>query len=126
MRKAFTMIELIFIIVIIGILAAIALPKFTTTSKDAQGVQLAHDLAICISEAGSHFMMHGTFGGVADDQNKQTPNCKRADSCFNFTEYDNNGTLVVVNDPAATSKECLEAQRIARRNVLATSHVINF
>ena len=35
MRKAFTMIELVFVIVIIGILSAIAIPKFVATRDDA-------------------------------------------------------------------------------------------
>lgn len=35
-RKAFTMIELVFVIVVIGILSAIAIPKFATTRGDAQ------------------------------------------------------------------------------------------
>ena len=35
MKKAFTMIELIFVIVVIGILAAIAVPKFAATRDDA-------------------------------------------------------------------------------------------
>ena len=34
-RKAFTMIELVFVIVIIGILSAIAVPKFAATRDDA-------------------------------------------------------------------------------------------
>ena len=34
-RKAFTMIELVFVIVVIGILAAIAVPKFAATRDDA-------------------------------------------------------------------------------------------
>lgn len=36
MKKGFTMIELIFIIVIIGILAVVALPKLTDTAQDAK------------------------------------------------------------------------------------------
>ena len=37
-RKAFTMIELIFVIVVIGILSAIAVPKFAATRDDARVV----------------------------------------------------------------------------------------
>ena len=36
MKKAFTMIELVFVIVVIGILSAIAIPKFAATRDDAE------------------------------------------------------------------------------------------
>jgi len=36
MKKAFTMLELVFVIVVIGILSAIAIPKFAATRDDAE------------------------------------------------------------------------------------------
>ncbi|SFV52216.1 Type II secretion envelope pseudopilin protein (PulG,guides folded protein to PulD in outer membrane) [hydrothermal vent metagenome] len=39
MRKAFTMIELVFVIVVIGILGMIAVPKFSATRDDAMATR---------------------------------------------------------------------------------------
>ena len=36
MKKAFTMIELIFVIVILGILAGVAIPRLAATREDAE------------------------------------------------------------------------------------------
>lgn len=45
MKKGFTMIELIFVIVILGILAAVAIPKFAATRDDAQMTKGRSDVA---------------------------------------------------------------------------------
>jgi len=39
-KRSFTLIELIFVIVIIGLLAAVAVPKFLTTKKNAETANL--------------------------------------------------------------------------------------
>ncbi|MDR1614553.1 MAG: prepilin-type N-terminal cleavage/methylation domain-containing protein [Campylobacteraceae bacterium] len=44
-RSAFTMVELIFVIVILGILASIAVPKLTATRRDAQITRYASDIS---------------------------------------------------------------------------------
>jgi len=50
MKKAFTMIELIFVIVIIGILAAIAIPKLAATRADAEVSATSHAIATAANE----------------------------------------------------------------------------
>ena len=44
-RRAFTMIELVFVIVVLGILAAIAVPKFSATRDDAEIAKGRADVA---------------------------------------------------------------------------------
>lgn len=49
MRNAFSMIELVFVIVIIGIIAAIAIPKLSVTRGDAQYVAVQSDIQTILS-----------------------------------------------------------------------------
>lgn len=44
-RRAFTMIELVFVIVVLGILAAVAIPRLAVTRDDAQIVKGRSDVA---------------------------------------------------------------------------------
>ncbi|WP_181881812.1 type II secretion system protein [Helicobacter sp. MIT 14-3879] len=44
-RNAFSMIELVFVIVILGVLAAVAVPRFVATRTDAQVATARSDLA---------------------------------------------------------------------------------
>lgn len=44
-RNAFTMVELVFVIVVLGILAAIAIPRFTATRDDAEITKGRSDVA---------------------------------------------------------------------------------
>jgi len=124
MRKAFTMIEVIFVIVIIGILAAVAIPKLTATRSDAKGIRIVYSLSTCINEAGNTYMRTSSFHHLTQDDNA-TVNCQNAKKCFTFTETDSNGSLKVEN-LQISDKICEEAQSIAARNLLAVTHTINF
>ncbi len=68
-RTGFTMIELIFVIVILGILAAVAIPKLSATRTDAKVSTYASDVATALADMGSYYTAHGKFGTVEEMTN---------------------------------------------------------
>ena len=59
MKKAFTMLELVFILVILGILAAIAIPKISASREDAKIVAYKNDISALKSSLPSFFLAQG-------------------------------------------------------------------
>ena len=61
MRKGFTMIELIFVIVILGVLASVAIPRLAATRDDAEVAKAATNLTTAISDIAAYYTAHGDF-----------------------------------------------------------------
>jgi len=58
-RRAFTIVELIFVIVILGILAVVAMPRLNATRNDAVNVNIAQNIMTGAGEIGAYAMAHG-------------------------------------------------------------------
>jgi type IV pilus assembly protein PilA len=61
MRKGFTLIELLIVVVIIGILAAIAIPKFANTKQQAYLATLKEDLRNLVTAEEAYFSDFTTY-----------------------------------------------------------------
>ena len=66
MKKGFTMIELIFVIVILGILAAVAIPKLAATRDDAEIAKTATNIQTLVADLGSYYTSQGEFASNSD------------------------------------------------------------
>ena len=95
MRKAWTMVELIFVIVIIGVLAGIAIPKFSDTKNAANIVSAKATVASVKSALSTERqlrVLRGDFGEI------------------NSLNNDGNGAFTVFNpDRAGVSRSVLES-----------------
>ena len=64
-RKGFTLIELLIVVVIIGILAAIAIPKFAATKDKAKLASVKTDLRNVETAQEAYFSDFNTYGTLA-------------------------------------------------------------
>jgi len=68
-RKAFTMVELVFVILVIGILSAIAVPKFAATRDDAlitRGKSTLASVRNALSTERQKRILRGDFTNITD------------------------------------------------------------
>ena len=77
-RKGFTLIELLIVVVIIGILAAIAIPKFASTKEKAYLASMKSDLRNLVTAQEGFFADNQVYTVIAADNLPGGPNADAA------------------------------------------------
>ena len=83
MKKGFTMIELIFVIVILGILASVAIPRLAATRTDAEIATTVANIRTLLSDLNSYYVVKGEFAEGADHKEvmpRVLEACKKVES----------------------------------------------
>ena len=89
-RKGFTLIELLIVVVIIGILAAIAIPKFATTKDKAKLASVKTDIRNYMTAQEAYFSDKAAYGDAA----------ALAGAGYNFTFSSGNAATASSGDAA--------------------------
>lgn len=92
MSRAFTMIELIFVIVILGILAAVAIPKLAATRDDANIVTTAQNIVTAASDFAAFYTSQGEFAQKIENMTNVTFPIKIGKNiCLSFADLNKTG-----------------------------------
>lgn len=90
MRRGFSLLELIFAIVVIGIIATIAIPKLTNLTSKANVSTIKNDINTIVSSVQNYYILHGKIDTISDSVNINSSTWNISDNEVIFQENNKN------------------------------------
>ncbi len=85
-KSAFTLLEMIFAIVVISVLASFAIPKFFNTTSDAKVSTLQRDITTVVTSVQSYYLINMKIDKFSDAVNLNSKNWEINDKTISYKE----------------------------------------
>ena len=125
-KKAFSLIELIFIIVVLGIIASVALPKLMDTRSDAKVSTIKQDVSTVVNSVQTYYLTNGTISKVSDAVNLNSSVWDITDTEIKFLEDGNTCVSIKINgsklDVTVDSTAGTICEKLSDSGVVTTSY----
>lgn len=122
-RFGFTMIELVFVIVILGILAAVAIPRLAATRYDAEVSKEVMTLSNKVGDLGAQFTAQGAFSSTDIDNANFSMGCYTlsGDSDGNLTVHEVASTTATDTQTGGSAEVCSAAHILSQKQKISGS-----
>ena len=97
-KKGFSIIELIFVIAVLGIIAAVAVPKLMDARSSAIVSTIKQDISTITSSVQSYYMLHDKIDKISDSVNINESTWDVTDTEVSFSSEENECILIALSD----------------------------
>ena len=132
MKSAFSLLELIFAIVILGIVASFAIPKYIETKDSALVSTIKRDVNTAVSSTQSYYLLNQKIDKISDaltinDINWTVTDTKLTDknSCLSLEVKTSESGIKSINLAVDSAKTASICKKISDAGIVTTSYELN-